>query len=211
MKLPRRRKTKNEEIWLWAYADLITNLLIFFVALLAATELSQVKLQEVAEKLSGKRTEDSLSSIQDQLQSEIKALNYQDIVRTDLTRDGLEISFDSGVMFPSGSAEIRSNYQEVMNTVMAKVVPYSQRYRFAIEGHTDARPLAPQSKYESNWELSSARALEVRKKLAHTGIPQEKVRIESYASNKPIPNSKLAGLSGEEMQSRQRRVVIRIF
>lgn len=211
MKYRTKRQKRSEDFWLWAYADLITNLLIFFVALLSVADLNQVKLQEVAEKLSGKRDQDSLSAIESRLNKDIHELGYDGVVRTDLTRDGLEISFDSGVMFDSGQAAIKPQYTSVMKSVMTSVLPYTAKYRFAVEGHTDDRPVAQGSRFASNWELSSARALQIRRQLEVVGVPQTKLRVESYAANKPIPEAKLVGLSLNEIQARQRRVVIRIF
>ena len=41
-----RRKASGDEAWLLSYADLITNLLIFFVMLLSAAEISRSKMQK---------------------------------------------------------------------------------------------------------------------------------------------------------------------
>ena len=49
----RRRTFSNEEGWLLSYADLVTNLLVFFVMLLAAADISRTKMQQIAQNLSG--------------------------------------------------------------------------------------------------------------------------------------------------------------
>jgi len=42
-----RRSRGHEEGWLLSYADLITNLLLFFVVLLTAANLSKGKMQQI--------------------------------------------------------------------------------------------------------------------------------------------------------------------
>ena len=59
-----RRKASGDEAWLLSYADLITNLLIFFVMLLSAAEISRSKMQKITQNLSGQESPQSLSSIQ---------------------------------------------------------------------------------------------------------------------------------------------------
>ena len=43
-----RRAMGHEDSWLLSYADLITNLLLFFVVLLTAAQLSKAKMQQIA-------------------------------------------------------------------------------------------------------------------------------------------------------------------
>ena len=71
-----QRKSKStEEPWLLSYADLITNLLIFFVMILSASSISKSKMQEISKKVSGKEQSDSLSAIQKKIEENIKKEN----------------------------------------------------------------------------------------------------------------------------------------
>ena len=49
----RRRRSKGEESWLLSYADLITNLLLFFVVLLTAAQLNKSRMQQIAKNMAG--------------------------------------------------------------------------------------------------------------------------------------------------------------
>ena len=48
-----RRKRNHEEGWLLSYAYLITNLLLFFVVLVSASNMSESKMQQIAKQVSG--------------------------------------------------------------------------------------------------------------------------------------------------------------
>ena len=48
-----RRARGHEEAWLLSYADLITNLLLFFVVLLTAANLSKGRMQQIVKSISG--------------------------------------------------------------------------------------------------------------------------------------------------------------
>ena len=206
----KRRSPGNEEGWLLSYADLITNLLIFFAMMLGAAEISRTRMQEIARELSGEEQPESLASIQEQIEKRIEEEGLQDEIRTDLTDDGLKLSLNSGLVFDSGSAEIRPEQQGVLDRMLETLVPYAQAYEFAVEGHTDSTPFgngAPGTR--TNWDLSSDRANAVRSRLQAVGVDHERIRIEGYADTVALPESELAGLSDEERLARHRRVVVR--
>lgn len=207
----RRRTHASEEGWLLSYADLITNLLIFFAMMLAAADINQTKMQQITERLSGKEQPASLSSIQKEIDRRIEEEGLQDQVRTDLTDQGLKLSLNSGLVFDSGSAQIRAEQEQVLDRMLLTLVPYAGKYSFAVEGHTDSNPIAPGALYASNWELSADRANAVRSRLEAVGVDRTRIRVEGYADTVPLPEAELAGLSPEERLARHRRVVVRIY
>ncbi|MCA9569751.1 MAG: hypothetical protein KC656_18030, partial [Myxococcales bacterium] len=133
-----RRAHSNEEGWLLSYADLITNLLIFFAMLLAASDMSRTRMQQIAEQLSGVEQPESLSSIQQKIEQKIAEEGLQELVNTQLTDEGLKLSLNSGLVFDSGSAEIRQDQIGTLDRMLQTVVPYASKYAFAVEGHTDS-------------------------------------------------------------------------
>lgn len=207
----RRRSHLSEEGWLLSYADLITNLLIFFVMLLAAANISRTKMQKISQSLSGTQSSRSLPAIQKEIDERIKAEGLQELVRTDLTDDGLELSMNSGLVFDSGRAEIRTEMSTALERMLLTLAPYSTEYAFAVEGHTDATPIINGGTFRSNWELSTDRANAVRSKLETVGVGRERIRVEGYADTKPLPEETLVGLSDEERLARHRRVIVRVY
>jgi chemotaxis protein MotB len=206
-----RRRKGHEESWLLSYADLITNLLLFFVVLLTAANLSKGRLQQIAKSISGAESPASLESIRKEIESQIAQRNLQDLVRTTLARDGLELSLNSGLVFDSGKAKIRPELEQTLGAMLQVLGPYSSRYAFAVEGHTDTTPILNGGAFASNWELSSARAIVVRQRLEEAGVSRSRIRVEGYADTKPLPADQLAGLSSEQQLARHRRVVVRIY
>lgn len=205
-----RRPPVEDEAWLISYADLITNLLVFFVMLLTAAELSPTKMQAIQKQLSGVEQPQSLASIQKEIDARIEAEGLQDLIGTTLTDDGLKLSLNSGVVFDSGKAGIKDAITSVLDSMLRTLAPYAQRYQFAVEGHTDSRPISGGA-FASNWELSTARANAVRQRLEGAGVPPGTIRVEGYADTKPLPAEQLEGLSDDEKLARHRRVVLRIY
>lgn len=206
-----RRAKGHEESWLLSYADLITNLLLFFVVLLTAANLNKGRMQQIARSISGEESPASLESIRREIDQQIAKEKLQDVVRTDLTDSGLELSLNSGLVFDSGKAKIRAELEATLAAMLRVLVPYSGKYNFAVEGHTDAAPLMPGAAFATNWELSSARAIVVRQRLEDVGIERNRIRVEGYADTRPLPETVLAGLAQDERLARHRRVVVRIY
>jgi len=205
-----RRKMGNEEGWLLSYADLITNLLLFFVVLLTAANLSKGRMQQIAKSISGQESPQSLEAIRKEIDAQIKAQQMEKLVATTQTEEGLELSLNSGLVFDSGRAQIRPELEQTINAMLKVLTPYSTKYTFAVEGHTDPTPINGGA-FASNWELSSARAIVVRQRLEDVGIARSRVRVEGYADTKPLPEEQLMGLGPEERMARLRRVVVRVY
>lgn len=205
-----RRSYSSDEGWLLSYADLITNLLIFFAMLLAAAQISRTRMQQIAESISGVEQPESLSSIKEEIDARIEREGLQELIRTDLDEDGLRISLNSGLVFDSGFAEIRAEQQQNLDRLLTTLAPYAGKYDFSVEGHTDSTPVAAGGVYATNWELSADRANAVRSRLEGVGVAQTRVRVEGYADTIPLPEEELAGLSPDDRLARHRRVVVRI-
>jgi len=206
-----RRTYASEDGWLLSYADLITNLLIFFAIILSAAQISRTRMQQIAETISGVEQPASLSAIQQEIDAQIEREGLQELIRTDLEDDGLRLALNSGLVFDSGSGTVRVEQEPTVDRMLLTLVPYAGQYNFAVEGHTDSTPIAPGGAYPSNWELSAARANAVRSHLEGVGVEQKRIRVEGYADTVPLPEASLAGLTPEERLARHRRVVVRIY
>ncbi len=205
-----RRLRSNNESWLTAYADLITNLLIFFVLIIASSNLSLSKLEQVSSSISGKASTASLQSASKEVEKTLTEQRLTKDVSVKMTDQGLEIAFNSGVMFGSGQATILPEMEQPLGKVLTVVKPYAEKYHLAVEGHTDEVPIRSAA-FRSNWELSSARAMEIRERLEAVGVAPKRIRVEAYADTKPVPADPGETLDRDALLSKQRRVVIRLY
>ena len=210
MRTRRHQLRTGNEGWLTSYADLMTNLLIFFVLIVSASEIQTGKLEMILSRISGKAV-GTLSDAKTVIEQAIQSQNLAEKVTVQMTDAGLEVSLNSGVTFASGRAEIRPEMIEPLTKVLTSLVPLGGKYRFAVEGHTDSVPIGSTSIFKSNWELSSARSLAVRERLETIGLPRERIRVEAYADTHLLPAETLKGLPQEEALARHRRVVIRLY
>jgi chemotaxis protein MotB len=123
-------------------------------------------------------------------------------------KNGLtQVTIDGEVTFSSGSTRLTTEGKEILNRIFDVVEQYPDR-SIMIEGHTDNVPIAErfQSRYRSNWELSSARAHTVlhyvQKKY---NIDSNRIGAVGYGEFRPIATN-----DTKDGQAMNRRVVITI-
>jgi chemotaxis protein MotB len=86
--------------------------------------------------------------------------------------------------FPSGSATISSDFVPVMQRIRDALVEIPGTV--SIEGHTDNVPTRG-GRYESNWALSSSRALSVTHELLRGDlIDDERMMVVGFADTRPF-------------------------
>lgn len=109
--------------------------------------------------------------------------------RITITSDerGLVISLAADNFFEEGSADL--NIDETRDSLLRLSdffkSPELKNRRFRIEGHTDNTPVASDSKFLSNWELSASRAMNVLHYLADYGVDENRFSIAGYADTRP--------------------------
>ena len=85
----------------------------------------------------------------------------------------LTVNLVDRILFDSGKAEVKDDGRKVLDKV-GGILNTVQDKNIRIEGHTDNKPITGelQSKYASNWELSTARATAVARYL------QDKAKVD---------------------------------
>jgi chemotaxis protein MotB len=120
-------------------------------------------------------------------------------VTTRMTPDGLAISLHEIGFFPSGSAAIRSEALPIL-TALAESIP---DVPVRVEGHTDNIPIHT-SQFQSNWELSTARASAIaRFLLERCSMHPSNMAAAGYAEFHPVASN-----ASEQGRSQNRRVDI---
>jgi chemotaxis protein MotB len=130
--------------------------------------------------------------------------------RPDVRIVGDRFVFQSEVLFPSASADIGQNGQDELSTLaqslreIAAEMPSDLPWVLQIDGHTDRRPIRT-PEFPSNWELSTARAINVGKFLVEQGIPPERIAVAGFGEFQPIDDR------GDEIAYRRnRRIEIKL-
>ena len=100
---------------------------------------------------------------------------------------GLVITLLSDNFFEEGSADL--NINETRETLLRLAeffrLPELTDRRYRIEGHTDNTPVAADSVFPSNWELSATRAVNVLHYLADYGVDENKFSVAGYSDTRP--------------------------
>ena len=100
---------------------------------------------------------------------------------------GLIITLLSDNFFEEGSAEL--NINDTRETLLRLADFFRsdelKGRRFRIEGHTDSTPVAENSIFPSNWELSATRAVNVLHYLADYGVRENNFSVAGYSDTRP--------------------------
>ncbi|OXH92391.1 motility protein B, partial [Burkholderia multivorans] len=160
--------------WLISYADLITTLMVLFLALYVL-QLAKFNALETRERTRARLDDAAARSAQPQALARVPAWVAQlDALkaggRISLVKapHGIEIGIDAGILFHVGDAHLLPDALPVLDRIAQALGPHASG-DILVEGHTDSVPIA-NAKYESNWELSSARAGAVVRYFAERGI-----------------------------------------
>jgi chemotaxis protein MotB len=204
-------KAENHERWLLTYADLITLLLVFFIVLYAGSQDDSKKVAILAEGLRSAFRNPAMEGgggnsavftgsgvgqsggMQQQLQdfdnltAVIERLaqdrGLADRISVRMEEDKIVIGMTSDLLFASGGSQVRASAYPVLDTLAAALRGRPNVIR--VEGHTDAIPINT-PEFNSNWELSAARATAVLRYLADQAkLPPDRLFAAAYADTRP--------------------------
>jgi chemotaxis protein MotB len=112
-------------------------------------------------------TEKRVAAIEDIQKQFARMINTGDLKVTS-RRGSLVLSLPAEVLFPSGVAELSKDGEIKVIEVGLTLKKFPDR-RFLVVGHSDNQPLK-NSTFKDNWELSTARALNVTRTLVKAGM-----------------------------------------
>jgi chemotaxis protein MotB len=116
------------------------------------------------------------------------------------TRAGrLVIQLPNDVLFDSGQTAIKPAGKEAL-TQLAKVLVTVRGRAFQVGGHTDNLPIQT-ARFPSNWELSTARAVEVVKLLIAQGADPHSLSAAGYGEFDPV-----SGNDSPDGKAKNRRI-----
>jgi len=114
----------------------------------------------------------------------------------------LEIELSAGVLFELGSDRLSAAARSLL-APLVDVLAESDNH-VAVEGHTDSAPIS-NDRFQSNWALSSLRAVAVVNALVEQGIEPRRLFAAGYGEHRPVADN-----SSAEGRGQNRRVVLRV-
>jgi len=202
---------EDDTSWLLPYVDVISLLLAFLILALAMSKVSLHRFELVSAALSRTAPPPSLDALKEKIDQMIESQGLVGQVKTVVDDAGLRMELKNALLFESGQAEITPAGRAAIEKVVKLLPTIDQRYQIAIEGHTDDVPIHT-AKYDSNWDLSSGRAISVLKFFTAANISAQRLSAQGYADTRPA-----APLQGDNAaaharaRSENRRVVIRVY
>ena len=225
---------QNSSSWLTTFNDLVTLLMVFFVLLFTMSTIDEKKMGEfqhalqsglgilkegtqVSVDVQGNQPVKDMSHVNTQAEGTTKA-HHQQTLQADIesalgtlenaigiqvayTEQGVRLGFEDSVFFDLGRAEIRSEGYAILDKLAGVLKKMS--YPIRVEGHTDNVPIHTQ-RFPSNWELSTARAVNVVKYFADAGrIGPQRLSAVGYGESKP-----LVANDSQQQRAKNRRVEI---
>lgn len=203
---------ENHERWIVSYADMVTLLFALFVVLYAMGDSNPEKIEKVRTSINkafdvgvltstdgaspifegggglgpslGELRATSIANVRESLRpfTENPALGSKIQVRSD--GNNVTVSLADDLLFASGSADLRPGSQDVLVALAATLNTMPNNIR--VEGHTDNVP-TNSADFETNWELSSARANRVLRFLQEeAGVSSVRLSAASFAETRPI-------------------------
>jgi chemotaxis protein MotB len=208
--------------WALTFADLTTLLLTFFVLLLVILNDAEAHVDRL------------VNIILDETEKELAPLQQNNLVDIERVTKGIKITLTGSKLFKSLSADLNPDADPILvqigglirtSTLMniykqPRWDPLLELIRksndtlnieIRAEGHTDDKPIPMNSKFRNNWELSSARSLNLVQRLSELAqMEQHYFSALGYGEFRPkrqIDNIKNR-VELEEARAENRRVEI---
>lgn len=193
-KEPRRAPQEPDTgLWMVPYADLMSNLMILFLALFVQSyasrgvamesALSQVQ-QEMAKPseaaAAARRVKESKLAVD--LEKAMAGITLDEMgVR--ITRRYIHLSLPAPVLFSEGSDRLSDEGRRALEPLarLMATVPNP----VLVSGHTDDRPITA-GRHKTNWELSAARSFGVIEYLRSQGLAVSRFRARGYGEFRPV-------------------------
>ena len=126
------------------------------------SKVSLHRFELVSAALSRTAPPPSLDALKEKIDQMIEQQGLVGQVKTVVDDAGLRMELKNALLFDSGQADITPAGRAAIERVVKLLPTIDQRYQIAIEGHTDDVPIHT-ARYDSNWDLSSGRAINVLK------------------------------------------------
>jgi chemotaxis protein MotB len=119
--------------------------------------------------------------------NKFKAMIDSGKLRVRVVRGRMVVELAENILFDSGKSDLKSEGEEAL-TEVAGVLSSIPNRDFQIAGHTDNIPIKS-ARFPSNWELSTARAVQVTRYLGEKGVDAARLSAAGYADTQPVASN----------------------
>ena len=175
----------GRERWLISYTDIVTLLLILFVAAAAQSVHARLPAPPVLPVLPIRAADPVAPAHPNSRQTLVRAEEklQQHGLDLQLEERGLVISLPQAILFSSGEDRVTPEGFPMLSQIAEVLIGIPNKV--ALVGHADSIPIH-NSRFQNNWELSAARSLSLLTLLTNQyGIPESRLSLQGYGSNSP--------------------------
>jgi len=135
------------------------------------------------------------------LVTQFKTLTDAGKLKVVIRENRMIIALGDKILFDPGKTDLKPEGKDALTQVTGVLRALPNR-NFQIAGHTDNAPIKS-AKFRSNWDLSTARAVEVLNFMIGAGMEAKRVSAAGYADTSPV-----AGNDTPENKAKNRRIEI---
>jgi len=151
-----------------------------------AVKQSQTPISPLGQLSQGKNETEPEGKLaeKDPFDNKISEFAAQSGINVRYSKRGIHISFEDGLVFDFGQADIDVKGFELLGKIA--VLIQQNNYAVRVEGHTDNVPIHTQ-RFPSNWDLSIARAVGVVNYFIEAGkINPQRLSAVGYGESRPL-------------------------
>jgi chemotaxis protein MotB len=121
------------------------------------------------------------------LVTQFKALTDAGKLQVEIRENRMIVRLGDKILFDPGKTDLKPEGKDALTQVTAVLKSLPNR-NFQVAGHTDNVPIKSK-KFRSNWDLSTARAVEVTNFMIGAGMEPKRLSAAGYADQSPVgPN-----------------------
>lgn len=165
----------------------------------------QQQQQDMTREQLIKKEQEDLEKLKKQLDQYIEGNGLSSELETKLNQAQLMITISDNALFSSGSATVKPESRKLAVAIGNMLQQYPD-YSIIVAGHTDNQPIS-NAEFESNWELSSKRALRFMNiVLTNPGLDRQRFSAIAYGEYQPVDTNDTV-----EGRAKNRRVEVSIM
>ncbi len=212
--MPGRRRTRHDEkrdtqAWVMTYGDMMSLLLVFFILLVSFSTIQETKFHDAAVSLRGAfgltgHPPSSLhlpelaasrerppqrqmaARLARELEQSLLGAGLDKEVDIDVGQEGIAVRVSAPCLFASGQAELKPEAAQLIAGLARLLGEFTHPVR--VEGHTDNIPIH-NGRFDSNWELSAARAVAAARGLEAAGVAAERLSAAGCGEHRPVADN----------------------